>query len=246
MKIAFVSGKPSDMPDTLLPAKSKPIWQEVCRVLDEELSDPLFKRCTFLIPIWSKFDLRALYMAEKLGIKVEYYVPSETWGLDGVLPKHQERLVERMAYPRHVIPGHRERMVQMIRDADLVYLLPKNLGVADFLSAMTDKNIRIFPMKNMRYCTELEYQTYKLRMDYETHVSYLQMSVLAGAAAPVSDDIPQAEGPAGRLVFSDDVFDNETEETPEQPFLSTFDIDEEDLPFPTGLLGPFDEGELPF
>lgn len=153
MKIAIVSGRQQD--GTILPRKEQLVWRELCRVLEEELEHPIFKGATLLIPIYSKFDLQVLYLADRKGIDVEYYVPSEDWGLHA-LPKHQTELVGRVVAPRHINPSSTGRMVDMIQAADLLYVLTDTNGVERFLEMGADKPMVRFATEKMRYQTEAE------------------------------------------------------------------------------------------
>ena len=152
MKIAVLSGRPKD--GTLLPRKEQYVWRELCRILKEDMNRPEFKGATFLIPIYSKFDLQVLFYAEKMNIPVEYYVPTEVWGKSS-LPFHQIKLVERMEQKRVVVPGGSQaRMEKMILDADAVYVLPGTHGFSSFIPLLKNKKIIPFPFKEMRYHTE--------------------------------------------------------------------------------------------
>ena len=46
MKIAFLSGRPKN--GTILPKNEKYVWNEICRVMTNDLQNPLFKSATFL------------------------------------------------------------------------------------------------------------------------------------------------------------------------------------------------------
>ena len=151
MKIAFLSGRPKN--GTLLPREEKLVWREMVRVLREDLEHQVFKNGTFLIPIYNKFDLYALSVAEKNHVPVEYYLPTDRWGTEK-LPQHQLYLIQRMQGARHVCGNSTQRMIDMIRDADYVYLLPDTDGVERFLPYLEGKSVRVFPTDRMRYFTE--------------------------------------------------------------------------------------------
>lgn len=154
MKIAVLSGRPKD--GTLLPRKEQHVWHELCRILKEDMDRMEFHGATFLIPIYSKFDLQVLFHAEKMNIPVEYYVPSEDWGKTS-LPIHQIKLVERMEEKRVVVPGgSNARIKKMIADADAVYILPGTHGFSSFIPLLKGKKIIPFPFRQMRYQTEDE------------------------------------------------------------------------------------------
>lgn len=151
MKIALLSGRPEN--GTLLPRTERYVWSELCRILKEEMDRPVFKEATLLIPIYSKFDLQALYFGEKNGNKVKYFVPSEEWGKTA-LPKHQTHLINRMAGEKHINPSHTGRIIDMIEEADLIYILKETKGMEQFLPYMKGKVVAHFPSEKMRYTTE--------------------------------------------------------------------------------------------
>lgn len=152
-KVAFVSGRPAD--GTILPKQERFLWNEILYVLRQDLSKPVYKDMTFLIPVYSKFDLAALALAEKYNIKVEYYLPNESWGTSR-LPRHQRLLMQRKEGVRHVCNGAHARMVQMIADADIIYALPETVDYNKYEHYMKGKPIRIFPKDKMRFHSEEE------------------------------------------------------------------------------------------
>ena len=151
MKIAILSGRPKN--GTLLPKNEKFVWNELCRVMEEDLGTPIFKSATFLIPIYNKFDLYALTIAEKQSNPVEYYVPSVEWG-SKALPKHQTMLISRMNFQRHVISSNHGRLLKMIEDADIVYTLPWTDGFERFEEALKGKAVCHLDISKMNFTTE--------------------------------------------------------------------------------------------
>ena len=114
MKIAFLSGRAKN--GTLLPKSERFVWQELIRVMENDLKNPVFlENTTFLIPILNKFDLKALSIAERNRIPVEYYVPSATWGTEK-LPQHQLYLINRIKGERHVFENSHQRIQAMIEE----------------------------------------------------------------------------------------------------------------------------------
>lgn len=160
MKVALLSGRPKN--GTLLPKTEKFVWKEICRVMEEDLSSPILKGATFLIPIYSKFDLYGLAIAERQSNPVEYYVPSVEWG-NKALPKHQLLLINRMKSDRHVIPSSHGRLLKMIEDADIVYTLPNTEGYERFNKYLENKTVCHLNIKKMNFTTEEEGNAY-----YET------------------------------------------------------------------------------
>lgn len=178
MKIAFLSGRAKE--GTLLPKSERYVWQETIRVLQEDLEQPVFtKGTTFLIPIFSKFDLKVLSLAEKNRIPVEYYVPTENWGKEK-LPQHQLYLIDRMKGERHVCGNSFQRMVNMIQDADVVYLMDHTDGVERFLPYLKGKMTRVFPHEQMRYDTEESGAAFheQLRQNTALHLQMQQIQQL--------------------------------------------------------------------
>lgn len=151
MKVAILAGRPKN--GTILPKNEKFLWNELCRVMEDELTRPIFKGATFLIPIYNKFDLYALAIAERNGNPVEYYVPSKNWG-SKALPKHQTMLIGRMQYERHVTPSNSGRLSHMIEDADIVYVLPGTDGFERFENELQNKIICHLDMNKMNFTTE--------------------------------------------------------------------------------------------
>lgn len=151
MKVAILAGRPKN--GTILPKNEKFLWNELCRVMEEELTRPIFKGATFLIPIYNKFDLYALAIAEKSNNPVEYYVPAQNWG-SKALPKHQTLLISRMKYERHVTPSNFGRMSQMIEDADIVYTLPETDGFERFETDLVGKTVCHLDTSKMNFTTE--------------------------------------------------------------------------------------------
>ena len=170
MKIAFLSGRAKN--GTLLPKSERFVWQELIRVMENDLKNPVFlENTTFLIPILNKFDLKALSIAERNRIPVEYYVPSATWGTEK-LPQHQLYLINRMKGERHVFENSHQRIQAMIQAADLVYVLPYTDGVERFYPLLKNKPVRVFPQELMRYSTEEEGQQFheQLRLTTALHM----------------------------------------------------------------------------
>lgn len=167
MKVAFLSGRQEN--GTILPRDEKFVWKELTRVVEQELKNPLFKGATFLIPIYSKFDLFVLRLAEKMGNPVEYYVPSEDWGFSK-LPKHQVYLIERMKFPRHVTNSNTGRLDEMVKAADIVYTLPNTKDFDRFESWLEDKLICEFPIEKMLYQTEEEAKVYHKKLNEQTQI----------------------------------------------------------------------------
>lgn len=151
MKIAILSGRPKN--DTILPKNEKFVWNELCRVMEEELTSPVFKNATFLIPIYNKFDLYALAIAERASNPVEYYVPSLDWGSRS-LPKHQTLLISRMKAERHLNASNFGRISQMIADADVVYTLPGTDGFERFDKELAKKMVCKLDTTKMNFTTE--------------------------------------------------------------------------------------------
>ena len=151
MKIAILSGRPAE--GTLLPKKEGYVWKEICRILKKEMGLPLFQGATLLIPVYSKFDLQALYYGERNTNSVEYYMPKEDWGTKGI-PKHQQDLIARFKGEKHINPSHKGRLMDMIADADVVYCLFGSAGMEEFLPALKGKTVVRFPFEQMRYLTE--------------------------------------------------------------------------------------------
>lgn len=177
MKIAILAGKPND--GTILPKKESFLWKEICRVMEDDLSLPIFKNATFLIPIYNKFDLHALRIAEEQSNPVEYYVPTIEWG-NKFLPAHQKKLIDRMKFHRNVIPSSHKRMVKMIEDADVIYCLPNTEGFDRFKSALVDKTVCQLDLKKMNFTTEeggKEYQE-MLKINMEIHLQTLDENEL--------------------------------------------------------------------
>lgn len=166
MKVAFLSGRQEN--GTMLPKNERFVWKELIRILEDEIKNPVFKGATFLIPIYNKFDLYVLYLAERNNIKVEYYVPQENWGLSG-LPKHQTYLVERMSYPRHVIKDG-DRLKAMVDAADVVYVLPETSGFERFEPWLDGKIVCRFPVEKMLYKTEAEAERYHEQLNQQTQM----------------------------------------------------------------------------
>lgn len=167
MKIAFLSGRPKN--GTILPKNEKYVWNEICRVMTNDLQNPLFKSATFLIPIYNKFDLYALHFAEKNSIKVEYYVPNKDWGLQS-LPKHQTALIQRMDAPRHITPSNNGRLLKMIEDADIVYVLDETEGFEQFTEALKKTVVCNFPKDKMLYRSEEEALAYNKQLKENTKI----------------------------------------------------------------------------
>lgn len=152
IKIAVLSGRPAD--GTLLPKQEKYVWQELKRVLKNDLSVYEGKDVEFLIPIYNKFDLEVLRICEQLKLKVTYYVPTPEWGTER-LPKHQLDLIRRMRNDVLVVPGRYDnRLRRMIQDSDIVYVLAKTQGVEDFAEELVQKAFYLFPEQEMLYTTE--------------------------------------------------------------------------------------------
>lgn len=154
IKVAVVSGRPAD--GTLLPKVEKYVWQELKRVLTEDMAIFKEKQVEFLIPIYNKFDLEVLRICEHYDIKVTYYLPNPEWGTE-VLPKHQIDLIRRMRKNVWIVPGsYTDRINRMIRDSDMVYVLPQTKGVEQFAEELSSKPFYLFPVNKMRYTTEEE------------------------------------------------------------------------------------------
>lgn len=151
MKVAILAGRPKD--GTIFPKSEKFLWNELCRVMEEDLTNSFFKEATFLIPIYNKFDLYGLHIAEKNGNPVEYYVPSFEWG-SKALPKHQTMLISRMNYERHIIPSNYGRLLKMIEDADVVYSLLDTEGFERFEKALEGKVVCRLDTSKMNFTTE--------------------------------------------------------------------------------------------
>lgn len=159
IKLAVVSGRPDD--STILTSKEKQVWNELCRVLKDDLSQMVFQKFHFHIPIYSKFDLEVLRCIESLGYPATLYVPNDTWGLSK-LPKHQVDMIKRLDLPRVIVSTN--RINKMIEDSDMVYLLDNTKGVETFKKSIGNKFVVKFPVKKMRYTTEEECLAYNNRM----------------------------------------------------------------------------------
>ena len=193
MKVAILAGRPKN--GTILPKNEKFVWNEVCRVMEEELSLPLFKGATFLIPIYNKFDLYALAIAEKNNNPIEYYVPSMEWGTSS-LPKHQTLLVGRMNHERHLNPSNFGRITQMIEDADLVYVLPGTDGFERFDKDLANKPLCRLDTNKMNFTTE------------ETGLAYYEMlkqntTIYLGAKELSQNEDQLTEREALEILFGD-------------------------------------------
>lgn len=168
MKIAFLSGKPKD--GTLLPIKEKYMWKEIIRVFEDELNLPFFKDSTFLIPIFNKFDLYALNIAEKNHHKVEYYLPHNDWGTKS-LPLHQILLIQRVSGERKILGTNIKRIYKMIEDADVVFVLPNTQGIDNYKNALKNKLVYEFPVHKLAYKTEEEAQIFFDTLKQKTELS---------------------------------------------------------------------------
>lgn len=168
MKIAILSGRPKN--GTLLPKEEKLLWEEIKRVARQDLKH--LKQATFLIPIYSKFDLYALSVAEKEGINVCYYLPNEEWGTTR-LPAFQLSLIERMRGEQKIVEGSfLERMRVMIQDADAVYTLENSDGFGTFKPWLKDKLVIPFTEDKLLYKTEEEAEAYHEDLN-KSRVTYI-------------------------------------------------------------------------
>lgn len=153
-KIAVVGPRPNN--SNILTVKDGVVWKEMKRVLYEDLTNPEWQSHTFLIPIYSKFDLEVLAICEQKKYAVEFYVPSESWGKEK-LPQHRTSLVHRtMTDNVHIIPGQIDRINKMIDDCDGVYLLDTVSNFGPFEPHLKKKSIRRFPLEKMAFTSEEE------------------------------------------------------------------------------------------
>ena len=133
------------------------VWNELRRVIHEDFATGEFDGHTFLIPIYSKFDLEILAICEQKNYKVEFYVPEEGWGFKG-LPFNKTQLVSRMTFDDnvHVIPGAINRVNKMLDDSDGIYLLDILPNFGPMQKHIDSKPIRRVPVENMEFTTEDE------------------------------------------------------------------------------------------
>lgn len=163
MKIGVLAGQPTD--GTVFPKEEKYVWKELIRVMKQDLSI-VDERFEFIIPIFNKFDIEVLRIIEQLNagrmsdglpeIKTTYYLPTITWGTRA-LPQHQLDLIRRMrtqSEQRIVSGGNMSRINQMIKDADVMYILGESAGMDSFSSQLKNKICWNVSTKNMRYQTE--------------------------------------------------------------------------------------------
>lgn len=148
---------PRQSNDILLTQSDGKVWRELVRVITEDLVKPEWKGHTFLIPIYSKFDLLVLKICEQKKYDVEFYIPKQNWGKTG-LPYNKTQLVNRMMRQdnTHIIPGNVYRLNSMLRDSDGVYLLDCIPHFGPMQEALNSKPIRRVPTDNMAFQSEDE------------------------------------------------------------------------------------------
>lgn len=153
-RIAILGPRPNN--DSILTKKDGKVWNELKRVLYEDLSKPEWKGHTFLIPIYTKFDLEILRICELNSYPVEFYVPNDRWGKEK-LPQHRTALVNRtMTNNVHIIPGQINRMKRMLQECDGIYLLNILDDFAVLQSYVESKPVRVFPVQKMKFTSEEE------------------------------------------------------------------------------------------
>lgn len=169
IKVAILSGRQKN--GTLLPKEERHVWKEIQRVMSDDLSN-LGKNFEFLIPVYTKFDLEALRIAERNGNKVRYYLPNENWG-KSKLPSFQVNLISRMREPgtEVIVDGPMmTRMHKMIDDADVVYYLDETDGFERFQDSLAGKTLLPFSKNKMLYKTEAEADIYHEKLKQTTTV----------------------------------------------------------------------------
>lgn len=229
IKIAFLSGRPKD--GTLLPKSERYVWKEVCRVLKNDLQ--FFKEgFEFLIPIYNKFDLQALRIAEELGTKTTYYLPSKEWGTKN-LPFYQLDLISRMRKEEVIVEGNvMKRMFKMIEDADIVYLMDETDGLERFTSSLKNKVIRTFPKEKMLYTTEEEAKEYfnELNKKTTTFISPGEVSLMQKHKELESVQREETKEKYSPLeLISTDCYKPYDEEEKDDDYFSTFSDTREDV-----------------
>lgn len=154
-KIAVLGPRPDN--NLILTKSDGKVWNELRRVIHEDFSTGEFKGHTFLIPIYSKFDLEILSICEQLKYDVEFYVPQEGWGLTG-LPFNRTQLVSRMMSPTnvHIHPGMINRLTTMLDESDGIYLLDIIPNFGPMQKHIDGKPIRRVPVEKMAFTSEDE------------------------------------------------------------------------------------------
>lgn len=211
IKVAILSGRPAD--GTLLPKQEKHVWKEIQRVLKDDLSN-LGEGFEYLIPIYNKFDLEALRIADKNGNKVTYYLPNEDWG-KSKLPAFQINLVSKMrnSGTEVIVPGSMmARIYKMIEDADVVYFLDETDGFERFKDALSKKAVMSFSKDKMLYKTEEEAIAYheKLKETTPIFITPSQLNALEDAQLELnlSDKEVDVEEMLRSVYHENDVDDN--------------------------------------
>lgn len=169
IKVAILSGRQKN--GTLLPREERHVWKEVQRIISEDLSN-LGKNFEYLIPVYTKFDLEVLRIAERNGNKVTYYLPNENWGKTS-LPTFQLNLISRMRKPgtEVIVDGPMmARIYKMIEDADIVYYLDETDGFERFKDSLAGKNLLPFSKDKMLYQTEEEAKVYHEELKQKTTI----------------------------------------------------------------------------
>lgn len=237
-RIGIVGPRPKD--GSLLTKKDGKVWNELKTVLAKDLESSEWNHCTFLIPIYSKFDIEILRICEQKGRKVEFYLPNPEWGKTK-LPRHNLLLIERMsASPTHVFNGAAERMNKMIEDSDGLYCLRSNINFGPLEPAMKGVPQRDFPIQNMRYTTEEEAMVHilnqKTQVSQEQYDSTLPIPQIATMEVPLPMEQQDSIYPAFKTVHYGDSLTSQNEA--ETVFVNNVEgpidwstIPSDDLPF---------------
>lgn len=163
MKIGILSGRPAN--GTILTKEEKRVWGEMLRVLKEDMQmNPAFKVCEIVVPVYSKFDIQVLRYAEELHYSTNLYLPSKEWGTTR-LPPHQTALIKRHNDSATIIPSPNNRLIKMIEDCQIIYMLANSQGIEQFYPYLKDKPVIYFPQAKMRFTTEAEAEALDNKVD---------------------------------------------------------------------------------
>lgn len=156
-KIAFVSNR--EHAQTFFTLQDDFAWNAITTAIWKELSQEKWRKHTLLIPIYSRFDRYVLWCAERLGIAVEFYIPSQKWG-ETAIPQNQIALVQRMKarYPVHVVPGNTKRLNRMMAMCDGAFVLQSQDFVDFDPSTVDGKRVHVFdfPKAAAAYAEQLK------------------------------------------------------------------------------------------
>lgn len=139
-RIAFVSNREDD--NSAFSRKDDFRWQAIIQAIDSLIKQESWRGHTFLIPVFTKFDRYVMKLAEDCGNPVEFYFPSEDWGMTKLPHNDTERIKRlRAYYPAHIIQGNMNRIEGMIQSANGVVVLRSESTLGGLEKCLTNKKV---------------------------------------------------------------------------------------------------------